>query len=450
MSYLQYNNYYNKTMRINMHRYANIAPNLCSNGNPNLTPSCTPAPCNAMPYNYYYMYDDGLPDPEMLPPPNLCQTVQDLNQDKYAYSNYYDYSTMPFQDPSVALNFTITRLVSNIPTFAPYTDCKLSIPWGIIVIDDIIWVVNSGSGIVTSYHLQGESFPQIINVFGPLGNITQPTGIAYNTNINSFIIVNGQLRGSSSLIIVTRDGTINGYNNAIRPNSSVLLVDRSCAKSVYTGVAIVNTAITVGVSLPLIKQYNNIYVADFYNHRIDVFDGKLNHLNGQTICDQYKFNDEDLLDPIPCDYAPYNIVNIGDYLYVTYARQNCDDNQYEFLGTGHGYINIFTYDGTYVKRFVSNGALNAPWGLILAPSSFGYPAGSIMVSNYGDGLINIYNCDGAYIGVLKDNSNNPFCLGGLHGLALNCRYNKIIYWTLTEDNLRNSYVGSINAACLCP
>jgi hypothetical protein len=456
--------------------YVSPAPNLSNE-------DCgAPSFYGSLPYDCYYNFGAG---PYILPENNLSFPLADPCS---AINDYCCYDKVPYQDPSIALGFTVERLVSNVPTVSRNLDPNLLDPWGIVIIDDIVWVVNAGSGLITSYDLLGRPLSSVVNVFGPIGNIAQPTGIAPNLNPNAFIIACGQTRAASTFIIATRDGTINGYNPLIDPINSIELVNNSAASSVYTGISVVtiaenifvqnrkNTVMintpnvsnsniinstsqpiiieTINRSKPItetIPSKNNIYVADFYNGRIDVFDGLLNRV------DCYFFIDENSGNPIPESFSPFNIVNINDFLYVTYAKRDPIDNQYVQTGTGLGYISIFSLDGTFIRRFVSCGVLNAPWGLLLAPTLFGYPSGSIMVSNFGDGTINIFNTDGEYVGTLRDQNNNTIYLGGLRGLAMNPNYQKILYWTsnnaglLNVDNLlningcsSNSFVGSIN------
>lgn len=453
MSYLQYNDQYRNLLKLGRlpipypfyYPYQSPAPNLSNET------GCLSEYYGSLPYDCYF-------DNSCIVPDNLYYKK---NEGTDAINDYYYYDNFPYQDPSSALGFTVQKLISNIPGFAIHLDVNLSNPWGIIIFNDIVWITNAGSGTITNYDLTGKPLLPIINVFGPLGNIAQPTGIAFNSDITAFPIIKGANRGSSSFIIVTRDGTINGYNPLVDPHNSLMLVDSSANDSVYTGVSVVNivnnlnlrkqkrNSITITsnensfvddptINDNIVINRNNIYIADFYNQRIDVFDGLLNRIT------TYPFIDEHTGDPIPEDYAPFNIVNIGDFLYVTYAKQNPDDNQYEFSGSGYGFISIFKYDGLFVRRFTSRGPLNAPWGIILAPSLFGYPAGSIMISNFGDGMINIFDSEGNYLSSLRDKSHNNIFLPGIRGLTINPNYARIIYWTSSNNGFDDSFVGSIN------
>jgi len=394
--------------------YPSPIPNLCNNGYNDVY-------CGFPFCDYYY---DKCLDPK--PDPDLCCLQNDC----------LTYDVTPYQDPSCYMQFTMEKLVSNVPEFARNLDPNLWNPWGIIVVNDIIWVTNTNSGFITSYTLTGKPLYPIINVFGPIGNIAQPTGIAYNVNIDAFKVVQGPIKGSSSFLIVTRDGTINGYNAQVDPNNSIMLVDNSARNSVYTGVAVANLISDLCRNTFL---NNYLYAADFYNKRIDVYDGRLNRINN------FLFIDEHAADPIPQDFAPNNVTLINDSVYVCYAKQNPDNNQYEQVGPGNGYISIFTYEGKFVRRFASRGPLNVPWGITLAPSVFGYPAGSVMVANFGSGMINIFTTDGQYLGNLRNECGNEICFKNPRGLTPNPIYHKILYWSGSENALRTGFIGSINS-----
>lgn len=483
MSYLQCHDPYRYLLRSGKYPipypyyypYISPAPNLSNE-------ECGwPSFYGSLPYDCYYNYGPDNFSNQPITCNNLsCIPCDPLNA-KY---DYCCYDKIPFQDPSNVLGFSVENLISNIPTAARNLDPNLLDPWGIIVFNDILWVANAGSGLITNYDLLGRSLPTVVNVFGPVGNIAQPTGLALNLNPDAFIIRCNQIRAAATFIIATRDGTILGFNASVNAFNSIELINNSANGSVYTGVSVVtltadkflknnrrntivinspnvsnpaftnvlsNSSIVERVNVvgtPIVESVpgkNNIYAADFYNKRIDVFDGLLN----RTEC--FSFIDENTGDPIPECFAPYNIVSIGDFLYVTYAKQDPLDNQLVETGTGLGYINIFSLDGIFFKRFASRGVLNAPWGMVLVPAGFGYPAGSFMVSNFGDGVINVFDNNGEYISTLRDQTNNIINLGGLRGLAINPNFLRILYWasndngiSTTNDCLSNGFVGSIN------
>jgi len=79
---------------------------------------------------------------------------------------------------------------------------------------------------------------------------------------------------------------------------------------------------------------------------------------------------------------------------------------------------VFSDEGKLVKRLISRGALNSPWGLALAPSGFGDFGGNLLVGNFGDGMINAYDIhSGELEGSLRDTHGAPIVIDGLWGIA---------------------------------
>jgi uncharacterized protein (TIGR03118 family) len=118
---------------------------------------------------------------------------------------------------------------------------------------------------------------------------------------------------------------------------------------------------------------------------------------------------------VPAGFAPFGIENIGGQIFVTYAKQNAERHD-DVSGVGNGFVDIFNTDGTLARRFATQGSLNSPWGLALAPSTFGNFHGDVLVGNFGDGLINAYTPAGAFRGQLKSETNAPIQIEGLWGL----------------------------------
>src|SRR5262249_23624370 len=110
--------------------------------------------------------------------------------------------------------------------------------------------------------------------------------------------------------------------------------------------------------------------------------------------------------------------NLGGTLYVTYAKQD-DAKEDDVPGPGNGFVDTYDPAGKLLKRLISNGALNAPWGLAMAPAGFGDFANDLLVGNFGDGRINVYNpTTGAWIAALQDVEGNPYVIPGLWGLQV--------------------------------
>ncbi len=94
-------------------------------------------------------------------------------------------------------------------------------------------------------------------------------------------------------------------------------------------------------------------------------------------------------------------------------------------GGGLGYVDEFTPDGALIATVASKGKknapLNAPWGLAMAPASFGAFGGDLLVGNFGSGRIDAYQPSApthfAYKGQLRVATGAPITLDGLWAIA---------------------------------
>jgi uncharacterized protein (TIGR03118 family) len=193
-------------------------------------------------------------------------------------------------------------------------------------------------------------------------------------------------------IFATEGGTVAGWQSGTTAATQAMTPD-----AVYKGLA-----------LGTLGGATNLYVANFGAGTVDVF----NNAYGPTAV-LGNFTDPNL----PAGYAPFNIVNLGNLLYVTYALQDAGKHD-DVPGAGNGFVDIFTTNGAFVQRLISRGALDSPWGMALAPASFGPLGGDLLIGNFGDGTINAFNpTTGAFLGTLNDTSGNPIVNQGLWGLA---------------------------------
>lgn len=279
--------------------------------------------------------------------------------------------------------FIETDLVSDIPGRAAFTDPNLVNPWGIAISPTSpFWISNAGSATSTLYNTSG--MPQALVVSIP--NDGSPTGQVFNGS-SAF--------NADRFIFATEEGTIAGWRGGLGTAAETLF-DSTSQGAVYKGLAFA----TIGSN-------SYLYATDFHNNKIDVFaSAGAPSLMGS-------FMDSG----VPVGFAPFNIQNLGGKLYVTYAQQDADAHD-DVAGLGNGFIDIFDLSGNMLQRLVSNGALNSPWGLALAPSSFGKLGGNLLVGNFGDGHINAYNATtGAWVETLSDASGAPLEIEGLWGLA---------------------------------
>ena len=166
-------------------------------------------------------------------------------------------------------------------------------------------------------------------------------------------------------------------------------------------------AVYKGLAIGFDGVADHLYVANFRFGTVDVFNADFSQGASFT-------------DPKVADgYAPFNVQNLGGVLYVTFAKQNAERHD-DVAGRGHGFVDAFDLHGHLLARLVSHGRLNSPWGLAIAPASFGALAGDLLVGNFGDGHINAYTLDkGNFRAELRDVvTGGPITIDGLWALRV--------------------------------
>jgi uncharacterized protein (TIGR03118 family) len=302
------------------------------------------------------------------------------------------------------------HLVSDTPGVAPLTDTDLVNAWGLSASPGTdatpgspLWVSDNGSDKTTLYSSGTASAvtktPLTVNITSGA-----PTGQVFNIDHTGFVIHDASGHsGSASFIFDTENGTIDAWNpgvGATAPGSATVTevpVDNS-ANAVYKGLATAQAS----------DGHTYLYAANFRSGRVEVYDSNFKpaELPGGMFVDPR----------IPAGYAPFNVQELAGKLYVTYAEQDAALHD-DVAGPGHGFVDVFTNDGALIKRLVSRGQLNSPWGLALAPAGFGRFGGDLLVGNFGNGHINVYNPDtGAGLGALRQANGQPIVIDGLWGL----------------------------------
>jgi len=291
--------------------------------------------------------------------------------------------------PGASLNsYTQTNLTSDLAGIAAHQDPNLVNPWGLVASPTTpFWASDNGTGLATIYPGSGVPAGLVVTIPPAPGNTppSNPTGIVFNT---------GSAAGNfarSSFIFATEGGSIAAWSSG----TAAIAETTGVSGSVYKGLGI-NTSGTL------------LYAANFGKSQIDVFDGNFSPVTLSATA----FKDPTL----PAGYAPFNIQNIGGLLYVTYAATNGGTDEID--GPGLGFVDVYDFNGVFQKRLASQGVLNAPWGLALAPSTgFGALSGDLLVGNFGDGMINAYDpASGAFEGTLDDATGKPILIPGLWGI----------------------------------
>ena len=317
-----------------------------------------------------------------------------------------------------AAGYLQSNLISNIPGLAQFTDPTLLNPWGVAFFpgQSPFWVNDNNAGLSALYTGDGLPFPLLPAVTIPAPTSATggtPTGIVANFAVGSgaFAIPNpaGGDFGPALFIFSTEDGTIEAWNinppvapGIPNPLTAVIVVDNSAGGgptgAVYKGLALeANTA-----NGPL------LYATNFRTGNIDVFDTNFHQV---TLSGSFA-------DPhVQHGYAPFGIQDISGELWVTYAMQ--DKSKHDpVTKPAHGFVSVFDTDGNLLRHFAQHGHLASPWGVALAPASFGQFADDILIGNFGDGKINAYDpASGHWLGAVSGTDGKPLVNDGLWALT---------------------------------
>jgi len=311
-----------------------------------------------------------------------------------------------------ARSFVQTNLVSDVPGLAKVTDPNLKNPWGTSTAPGLpIWVSDNNAGVATLYDGAGNPIPlqaktpvNAVAIPAPpsagTGAVGAPTGTVFNPTGSGFVVSEKGASGSSRFLFATEDGTIVGWNPNVDRANGIIAVDRSTVTdpagdlgAVYKGLALVTTS--AGTFL---------YASNFRFGTVEVFDSSFNLVKS--------FNDPS----VPAGFAPFGVHNIGGQLFITFAKQKPDKHD-DLAGPGNGFVDVFSPNGALLQRLVSEGQLNSPWAVTLAPATFGAFGGHILVGNFGDGHINdLDRSTGHFAGQLRNAAGDPLTIPDLWGL----------------------------------
>jgi uncharacterized protein (TIGR03118 family) len=298
--------------------------------------------------------------------------------------------------------YTVIPLVSDGFEPVPAVDRNLVNAWGLASgPGGPWWVSDNGTDRSTLY--TGEGAVQSLVVSLPAG--AAPTGVAFNGG-TSFVVSDGTNSGPAVFLFAGEDGRIFGWNPGVPPpapsTSAFPAYDSSTSGAIYKGL----TLATTGTG-------NRLYATDFHNRRVDVLDGTFQPVDLPAGA---------FVDPrVPDGFAPFGIRNIAGRIFVTYAKQD-EDGEDDVAGQGLGFVDVFGTDGTFLARIATRGLLNSPWGLALAPPSFGRFGGDLLVGNFGDGKIVAYRVSDDMRkaepeGVLHETNGHPITIEGLWSIS---------------------------------
>lgn len=342
-------------------------------------------------------------------------------------------------------SFIETDLVANrspltdnngIVHIAANTDAHLKNAWGLTSSPTSpFWVSDNNNGTSTIYNSQGQPFPVppapaplVVSIPAPgdpLGATGAPTGVVFNIalgqgafKVSGFAKDGTPASAPAIFLFATEDGTILGWNPGVNPAGfdpkkagtyAIIAVDNSANPSaangaVYKGLAIATDS-TSGQTL--------LYATNFRAGAVEAYGTSFNPVPADAFTDT----------SLPPGYAPFNIVpvhvNGATELFVTYAVQNAAKHD-DVAGQGHGIVDTFDLSGTMLARFAQHGQLDSPWGVALAPASFGpFVGGKLLIGNFGNGHINVFDpATGELLDKLRDPDGQAIVIDKLWALRV--------------------------------
>ena len=321
-------------------------------------------------------------------------------------------------------NYVANALVSDTAaTTALHTDANLVNSWGLAFNPQgFSWVANAGTGTSTLYDGLGVAQSLIVTL-----DKGDAAGIVFN-GTTDFSITENSISGAAPFIFATLQGEISAWSPTVDATHAFTIVDNSAAGAAYTGLAIDTSA------------GDMIYAADFGQASVSVFNG-----NFAPVTTTGGFVDSTL----PAGYSPFGIQQIGDKIYVAYAQVDPTTHR-NAAGAGLGLLDVFDTQGTLLSHLVpAGGALNAPWGIAMAPANFGKFSNMLLVGNFGDGTIHVYDpSTGALQGTLNNNDGTAITVPGLWALqfgnGLNNQPTNTLFYTAGPGNESHGLYGRID------
>jgi uncharacterized protein (TIGR03118 family) len=349
--------------------------------------------------------------------------------------------------------YVVTNLVSDLPNTAAVQDPNLKNAWGVAFSPAAspFWIADNANGLSTLYDGDGTIVPLVVTVPCPATagqgsscpQFSSPNGLVWNpttTVSTAFLVPGTQL--PASFIFSSEDGTISAWTGGLTPpDNAVLAVNNSVTPNPTLGA--VYKGLAVGTNVHGVF----LFATNFRAGTVEVYApapaGNTAGLYVPVTTDG-GFTDPD----IPAGFAPFGIQNINGDLFVTYAQQDAQKHD-NVAGSGLGFVDVFDTDGHLVRRFATQGALNSPWGVARASFAFGRFSGDILVGNFGNGRINVFDSNGKFLGPLKDTNGQPIVINGLWTVTLGGgakSSSDTLYFTAGPNGQTDGLFGTITPA----
>lgn len=319
------------------------------------------------------------------------------------------------------------NLISDLPDVAILQDTNLVNAWGIAYNTNTpFWVSDNGSGLATLYQITNDPATGLPDVQKLGLQVVIPgdgsvTGQIFN-DVGGF---NGD-----AFLFVNEDGTISGWRGTLGTHAETLVTGTT--NNVYKGVTLSHDS-----NGPVLLASN------FRQGSVDVYN------TNSTLIGQFH-------DPAaPADYAPFGIQSIQGMIFVTFAKQDQFKHD-DSAGPGNGLIDVYDPVAHTFTRFVTGSdaggtlkQINSPWGVALAPDTFGKHAGELLVGNFGSGTIMGFDASGKFQGLLKG-AKGAITIDGLWGLKFGndtkAGVSDILYFSAGPNHETDGLFGSLQVA----
>jgi len=288
--------------------------------------------------------------------------------------------------------YSWTNFQSDIAGVAQHTDSNLVNPWGMATpsANGPIWVSDNGTGVSTLYNKDGTARSLVVTIPTAARNrgTGTPTGVVFN-NTGFFKVTKNGNSMTALFIFASEDGSISGWNPNLDQTNAIIAVDNGTNLGV-------NHAVYKSLTLGVANGHNFLYASNFHTGKVETYDENFHQVTPNGFVDPNP----------PAGYAPFGIRNFNGEIFVTYAKQDHAKHD-DVAGPGNGFINVFDTSGNFLRRLVSHGHLNSPWGLALVE-------GELWVGNFGNGFINVYDpMTGTFIETLMRAGGTPLQFDGL-------------------------------------
>jgi uncharacterized protein (TIGR03118 family) len=284
-------------------------------------------------------------------------------------------------------SFKVMPLDADQKGKAKVVDPNLINPWGLSQSPGgPVWVSDNGTGLSTLYDRTNGQIESLV-VTIPQGN---PTGTVYVPSNIDFQVTENGTSGPAAFLFDSESGVISGWAPSVDGTNAIVAVNNSASGAVYKGLA-------------LDTNSQLLFAANFSQNKVEVYNTQFQLVNTFT-------------DPsLPARYAPFNILDVNGLLYVSFAERDKSGHD-EVDGAHKGYVDVFTTSGQLQTSLIAGGFLNAPWGMQIAPTGFGSYSGDLLVGNFGNGWINVYDpTKGTWIATVQG-KKGPLTIQGLWAL----------------------------------